>query len=173
MFQVGDYIIYGMSGVCVVENIGEIQTKVVPQDKIYYTLRPFYSDRSTIFTPTDNQKVKMRSILSKEEAMSLLNHVKSIDCEWINDDKGREVEYKEAIKQCDCKQLLKIVKSLHKSRKEKLADGKKVPARDEKYYHLAEDSLYGELSLSLGLEIEETKELVLSLIEDALGNSEV
>lgn len=168
MFQVGDYIIYGMSGVCVVENIGEIQTKVVPQDKIYYTLRPYYSDRSTIFTPTDNQKVKMRSILSSKEAMSLLDHVKSIDCEWAKDEKGREVEYKEAIKQCDCKQLLKIVKSLYKSRKEKLADGKKVPARDEKYYHLAEDSLYGELSLSLGLDIEETKDLVLSRIEEDL-----
>lgn len=168
MFQIGDYIIYGMNGVCVVENIGEIETEVVPKDRIYYTLRPYYSDRSTIFTPTDNQKVKMRSILTKEEAISLLNSIHHIDCLWVNDEKGREMEYKEAIKQYDCKQLLKIVKSLYLSRKEKLADGKKVPARDEKYYHMAEDSLYGELALSLRLEIEETKDLVLSKIEEAL-----
>ncbi len=167
MFQVGDYIIYGMNGVCVVENIGEIETKVVPKDRIYYTLRPFYSDRSTIFTPTDNQKVKMRSILTKQEAVSLLNSIQTIDCLWANDEKGREMEYKEAIKECDCKQLLKIVKSLYLSSKAKLADGKKVPARDEKYYYMAENSLYGELALSLGLEIEETKELILSKIDES------
>ncbi|ABX43025.1 CarD family transcriptional regulator [Lachnoclostridium phytofermentans] len=166
MFQVGDYIIYGMNGVCVVENIGEIETKVVPKDRLYYTLRPYYSDRSTIFTPTDNLKVKMRSILTKDEAVSILNNIHNIDCSWDIDEKIREMEYKEAIRQCDCKQLLKIVKSLYFSRKAKLADGKKVPARDEKYYHMAEDSLYGELAVSLGLEIEETKELVLSKIED-------
>lgn len=168
MFQVGDYIIYGMNGVCVVENIGEIETEVVPKDRIYYTLRPYYSDRSTIFTPTDNKKVKMRSILTQAEAVSLLNSIHQIDCYWLNDEKGREMEYKEAIKQCDCMQLLKIVKSLYLSRKEKLAEGKKVPARDEKYFHMAEDSLYGELALSLGLEIEETKELVLSRIEESV-----
>jgi CarD family transcriptional regulator len=167
MFQVGDYIIYGMNGVCVVENIGEIEANVVPKERLYYTLRPYYSDRSTIFTPTDNIKVKMRSILTKEEAVSLLNNIHNIDCLWDNNEKGREMEYKEAIRKCDCKQLLKIVKSLYLSRKAKLADGKKLPARDEKYYYMAEDSLYGELSLSLGLEIEEAKELVLSKIEES------
>nr|WP_295682489.1 CarD family transcriptional regulator [uncultured Lachnoclostridium sp.] len=166
MFQIGDIIIYGTSGVCIIDNIGPIDSPSASKGRTYYTLHPYYSERNTIFTPTDNKKVQMRSILSKEEATSLINNIQEIKCIWANDERGREVEYKEAIKQCDCKQLLKIVKSIYFSRKEKIAEGKKVPARDEKYYHMAEESLYGELALSLGLEIDQVEELVHSKLEE-------
>lgn len=56
MFDVGDYIVYGNNGVCLVEKVGPLESSVMSKEKIYYTLSPCYMQGSTIFTPADNQK---------------------------------------------------------------------------------------------------------------------
>ena len=37
MFKTGDYIVYGNSGVCKVENVGVIDSPIAEKDEIYYT----------------------------------------------------------------------------------------------------------------------------------------
>lgn len=66
MFEVGDFIIYGSNGVCRVENVGSMDMKGVPSDKMYYTLVPVYSSKTKVFTPVDNAKVIMRPVISEQ-----------------------------------------------------------------------------------------------------------
>ena len=47
MFQVGDFIVYGSTGVCEVESIGTLDIPGMSKDRVYYTLRPCYEQRST------------------------------------------------------------------------------------------------------------------------------
>jgi len=44
-------------------------------------------------------------------------------------------------------------------------EGKKVTAVDEKYFHLAENSLYGELAIPLEMTKEEVKKYVVERVE--------
>ena len=94
MFQVGDLIVYGNTGVCRVEKIGTPDLAGVPDGVDYYTLSPYYSQNSKIFTPCDNDKVVMRPIISKREARKIVKEIPSIGLLIITDEKKREEKFK-------------------------------------------------------------------------------
>lgn len=94
MFQAGDFIVYGSTGVCLVEKVGPVEIPGVSKDKLFYTLSPCYESKSKIFTPVDNQKVVMRPVLSREQALQLIDGIKEIRLLGISDEKKREEEYK-------------------------------------------------------------------------------
>lgn len=151
MFQKNDYIIYGNNGVCIVKDIGTLDMPGIPKERIYYTLIPCYKKDSQIFVPADNCKVIMRPIIRKEEVLQLIEEIPSIELLWIEDEKQRETCYKEALRKCDCRELIRVIKTIHQRGQKRIAQGKKITASDEKYYQLAEDSLYGEIAVALGM----------------------
>lgn len=165
MFQIGEYIVYGSTGVCVVEKIGSIDVPGMSKDRVYYTLRPCYEKKSTIFTPVDNTKVIMRYVIGKEEALELIDNIHQMGCLVISDEKHREIEYKECFLKCDCKELIKMMNTIYIRRQERLAQGKKVTAKDDRYYHMAEDNLFGELAIALGIEKNEVKDFIKNRVE--------
>ena len=78
----------------------------------------------------------------------------------VDNDKQRESMYKEAIKSCDCRELVKIIKNLQSRKLKRLSEGKKTTATDEKYIKIAEENLYSELAFAVGREIKEMQQLV-------------
>ncbi|MFR7992288.1 MAG: CarD family transcriptional regulator [Lachnospiraceae bacterium] len=160
MFQVGQYVVYGHCGVCTVEHIGVLEEGTGISGKEYYTLCPCYHSGGKIYIPVDSQKVIMRSILSKEEAMQLIHAIPGVETLWIADERKREQIYKETIHKCDCMELVKIIKTIYLRMRAREEAGKKLLESDLKYFHVAEDRLYGELAVSLGMNLEQTKTFV-------------
>lgn len=166
MFEIGDYIIYGNTGVC---KVGEVTKMAVPgtkDDKLYYTLEPVYDKGCRLFTPVDNQKVKMRPIISKEEADELIRHIKEIDTLCVLDEKNREQIYKDTIRTCSCVEWVRMIKTLYIRKETRLAAGKKVTSSDAKYLHLAEESLYGELSVVMGIPKNEIEAYITKRVQE-------
>lgn len=157
MFHIGNFVIYGLSGVCKVEEIGTMQLSGIESDKLYYTLLPLYTKGSRLFTPVDNQKVVMRPILTKEEVYDLIDVFDEVDIIDEQQDKNRELAYKEALFSCDCKEWIRIIQTTIKRKEERIALGKKMAASDERYLKQAQDCLYGEFAVSLGIEKKEVK----------------
>lgn len=160
MFEVGDYMVYGSHGICRVEAVGPMELSVAQKGRLYYTLSPLYLNGSTVYTPVDNLKVVMRPILSKREALDFIEKIPEIDQLWVPDEKGREQIYKAALKTCECMDLIKIIKTLYLRKQSRLEDGKKVTSVDVKYLKLAEDQLYGELAIPLGMEKDKVEEYI-------------
>ena len=170
MFKVGDYVIYGNAGVCRVEDIGPLS--IGSKDKDYYTLVPVYGRNSRLYTVVDSDKVVIRPIMTKEESDALIDEMEDIDTLWIGDEKRREEIYKETMKTCDCKAWVQIIKTLYLRKLDRLAKGKKVTSSDERYLHMAEDNLYGELAFSLEMPKEKVGEFITERIRakrEALG----
>lgn len=165
MFEIGDYIVYGNVGVCEVVEIGTLDSPLIPEDKLYYTLVPCYTNGSRIFTPIDNEKVVMRSIISKDEALELLEDIDNISSLDITEEKGREAKYKEVFSTCDCRDLVKLIKTIYERKEQRQAEGKKLTVADEKYIRLAEESLFGELAIPLDVDVEKVKDYVLEQVE--------
>ncbi len=149
MFEKGEYIIYGTSGVCRIEDITTMNMASIPRDKLFYVLSPSSQKGGRIFTPVDNQKTLMRRILSKEEAMKLIDEIPQIEELWITNEKMREEKYKECMRSGDCRDWIRIIKTLYLRKLERNAQGKKITATDEKYLRMAEDYLYSELEIPL------------------------
>lgn len=165
MFKIGEYIVYGMNGVCRVEEIGPMNMSGIDSDKVYYTLLPLYTRGSRVFTPVDNQKVVMRPVISKQEVCKLIDEMKDIEQIEVSDDKKRELAYKEAVKSCDCRELIRIINTVLKRKEERLAQGKKMSACDERYLKQALDTLYGEFAISLKIEKGEVEDFITHRVE--------
>ncbi len=165
MFEVGDYIIYGSSGVCQITDIGPMKMSGVPKDKLYYTMVPCYIRDSEIFSPIDNQSVVMRRVMSKNEAEDFITSISDIDELEIVEEKKRELEYKQAVLTCKPDILVGLIKTIQTRIDERTAEGKKVTSSDAKYFHIAEDNLIGELAISLDMEKEEVKDYIKDRVE--------
>lgn len=165
MFDKGDYVVYGGDGVFRVEEIGPLDISGIPATQMFYTLKPISGRDSTVFSPIENEGSTIRPVMSKEDAKKLIDSIEEIELLEIPDDKKREIVFKESLRKYDNFELIRIMKTLIRRRDEKLAAGKKVTALDEKYYHIAEERLCGELTVALNMERGDVVKVVGDRIE--------
>ena len=169
MFAKGDWIVYGNSGVCEVKDITTLNMKGVAQDRLYYLLSPCHRKDSKIFTPVESDKTVMRAVLTREEADTLIDSIPEIDELRIGNYKFREEKYKETVRSCDCRDWVRIIKTLYMRKEARMAQGKKTTAMDERYLRMAEDNLYSELSLVLGIPKEEMEGYITQRVVELAG----
>lgn len=79
MYQVGELIVYGGTGVCRVEAVETPQQRGPEAGRQYYLLKPLYQD-GTIRIPVDS-KVFMRPVISRQEAEALLDAIPGMHAE--------------------------------------------------------------------------------------------
>ncbi len=165
MFEVGEYIVYGCKGVCQVEEITHIDIPGSNKDRLYYVLAPMDDRNGKIYAPTDNEKVAMRKVITEKEARQLIEEMPQIEKIWVSNEKQRELKYKEALRTCDYRAWISIIKTLYFRKKERIAQGKKITSLDERYLKAAENELYSELSLTLGIPRGEMEQLICKRLE--------
>lgn len=155
MFQADDVVVYGNNGICKITDVGTISMSGVDNHRQYYTLRPVYQSETVFYVPVENMKTNIRLVITKDEAKKLIEDIADMESAWIVNEKERETQYKEALRSCDCRELIKIIKTLYQRKQSRIQDGKKVTTVDERYFHLAEAQLYEELGFALGMAKEE------------------
>jgi len=166
MFAVNDYIVYGNHGVCKVENIGTVSLAMVDKNKVYYTLRPVYKNEAVVYAPVENPKSVIRPVLTREDADKLIEEIPSLESVWIGNEKEREMQYKAALRSCDCRELIRIIKTLYHRKMDRIKDGKKVTVVDERYFRQAEEQLYGELAFAMDMERNQVGEYLNTRISE-------
>ena len=162
MYQVGELVQYGNSGVCKIEEIVQ-GVPGLQKDTRCYLLIPVNGRDGKIYSPVDSGKVKMRRILSGEEVRDLMGKAPQIEELTILNEKQCESVYKEELYSVDCYRWLGLLKTLYSRRAARLLAGKKVTATDERYLKSVEDRLREELSIVIGAE--ETKSELQKLSE--------
>ncbi len=150
MFEKGDYIVYGLNGACLVENITEMDLAGSGKSRKYYILRPMTRNKGTIYCPVDNQKTVMRNIVSRVEAEKLLDGITGLPDIKIENDKLREEQYKKIMNGGDLEKCLSLIKTLIDKRRSRLAAGRKFTSVDERYLKGVSDVVNSELSLIFG-----------------------
>lgn len=166
MFKKGEYIICGTNGICQVEDITTLDIPGVDHKRMYYLLKPVFSSGSTVYKPTDSDTSALRPALSKEEADSLIESIPNIPTIPIADEKALERTYKEYIHSNSCQSLVQLIKTIYLRKQKRILKGYKVTAVDSKYYKMAEDFLYGELSVALNIPREEMRDYITSQIDE-------
>jgi len=159
MFSVGEFIVHKNNGICKVSKIAPLPADMGGTDQAYYFLAPLNS-KGEIFTPAEENNVNIRGVLTKKEALKLIDEIPNLEDEVIENDKLRDAHYKDALKSNDCRAYVKILKTLYARRVQRMAVGKKSTASEERYYKQAEESLYSELAFAIGKEREAIKAIV-------------
>lgn len=168
MFQVGEYIVYGINGICRVEEIGP--SPYDPTDaRTYYLLVPLNNPtRSTIYTPVDNDRVPMRRLMTKEEIDALLERFPVIELLSVPVEKQRREIYRSVIGALEPEGYVRIIKTVSQRRAELAAARKHFPATDLEYGRLAKHLLCSECAHVLGI----TEEAADNYIARRLGKAE-
>jgi len=165
MFNIGDYVVYGNKGVCEVRKIGPIDIPGMSTDREYYTLTQVYTRGSTIFVPVDKVDSGLRSVLTEEEAKNLIDDIRNFIPIWIQNDKEREALFTETLRNANSRALFEMIIALYHRKERRLADGKKATSTDERFFHAAEDILYGELGIALGIAKDEVRDYIMKEVE--------
>lgn len=151
MFGKGEYVVVGNKGVCMVEDVTTLNISGVDKEREYYILKPVYMAGSTVYVPVDTAKESMRRVLTKEEAMQLIDAIPEIPLITITNDKLLEQEYRGCMRTNCCEEWIRIIKTIYLRKQKRLEAGRKVTAVDAKYFRIAEDNLYGELAVALDI----------------------
>ena len=165
MFQVNDTVLYGTEGVCVVEEIAERTFDRKTQE--YYVLRPVDGvRRSTIFVPTQNEKLcaRMHRLLSADEIREMIRQLPGAEPIWIDDDNLRRQRYAEILREGDRLTVLRLLKALYRHREALKTTGRKFHASDERFLKEGEKLIYSEFAHVLQMEVSQ----VLPYIEAQL-----
>ena len=160
MFKIGEYVVCGNKGVCIVEDVAKLDISGVDKEREYYILKPLYMAGSTVYVPVDSAGKSMRRVLKRDEAQKLIKGIPDVPLLVITNEKLSEQMYRECIKTNDCEELIKIIKTIYLRKQKRMQAGRKVTAVDAKYFHIAEDSLYGELAVALEMPKDEVESYI-------------
>ena len=168
MYQIGDKVVYGVHGVCVVVDQEE---RVIDRKHLtYLALEPLSQDGSRYLVPTHNDAAmaKLRRMLSKEELEALMDSEEVRSDGWVPDENQRKQTYRELISSGDRARLMRMVRTLYRHRAAQTAAGRKCHLCDENFLRDAEKLLTGEVSVVMGLENDAAKQYIRNkLKEDA------
>lgn len=158
MFQKGEKIIYGQTGVCVVEDICE-KAFIKNQSKTYYVLKPLGIDNNVIYAPIQGGKVFMRRLITKPEAESLIDSIPEIVNSIPEVDFTKE-EYIEKINNHSLEELVSLTAVIYAKKLSATRLKKRLHNVDEKYLKIGENLLFGELAAVLEIEFDKVQEYI-------------
>lgn len=166
MYNVGDIIVYGEHGICRVAAVGPLDLGG-PGGRLYYTLHPYYQPELVIYAPIDNERVVIRPPVTREQAEQIVSELPGVPELEIPDEKGREALFSQVQHGCDCRALAGMLKTLYRRRAQRQQKGRRATSVDERYFHAAEDQLYGELAFALGMNRDEAPEYIRTCLGQA------
>lgn len=170
MFEKGEYIIYGRSGICRIEDITHLSISGADRKRLYYVLSPLNIKGNRVYFPVDKKDVNARKVITEQEAWALLDEIPNIEEIGVTNEKLREESYKQALNSCDYRQWVAVIKTLRQRKKTRLSQGKKVGATDERYLKMAEDALYGELAFVMGKNRTDMEPFIFHYIKEKDGS---
>lgn len=171
MYQIGDLVVYGNEGVCRIEEIGFLDIPSIDKNRLYYTLAPIYHD-GKIFTPVDTT-IFMRPVIKYEEAQHLIQQIPDLQTNVLYETRKSQLlsdHYESLLQTHDCADLIKLIKSVYIKRQVISENGKNLGKTDERYMKLAEDVLYGEFAVVLGIPKNDVKNYIGETIERLENN---
>ena len=164
MFAIGEMIVYGSDGVFVVS---EYASSPVDKhdDRVFYVLRPAYGNESDVtYTPADNQRVTMRRVMSRDEAIAFIDTIPDIPELYVENEKKRRIAYRDALSECSNETYIKILKSVRHKREDCLTQRKRLSESDAEYEKKAKYCLYGELATALEIAFNEVEDFIKSAL---------
>lgn len=151
MLKVGETLVYGSSGVCRVEDICVRDCGGAKRE--YYVLRPVYDERSTVYIPTDSEKLisHARALLTRQEVYDIIDAMPEEGFDWIVNDKERGEAFRSILEEGSRRDIVKLIHTLYLRKRELSEKGRKLRSSDESIMQRAERLLYGEFAWVLGI----------------------
>ena len=160
MFEIGETVSYGTTGVCVIDS--EIEKNVKGVNRKYLVLKPVFQNNATVYVPEDNETLlsRIRKVLTAGEVEELISQIPGYNTKWIANDNERIKLFRQILVSGDREQLTKMVRMLYLHRKNLYSKGRKLHSTDEHFLKDAQTVLFGEFAVALGIRPEEVESYI-------------
>lgn len=165
-YNVGDYVIYGNNGVCLIEDI--IEKDFGEGKKSCYALKAVYGNTMRIYLSVESPKVKdsFRKVLSEERVREILDTAEDAEIDWEADSKERANKLNAIISGGDRAEIFKMLRAMYLRKKGLELSSKKLYASDERALSSAEKLIGEEFAFVLGVEKEEIIRKIKDMISE-------
>ena len=165
MFKTNDKVLYGSSGICVVE--GKIKREFKGENIEYYVLKPIENMNSTIFVPTNNKELvsRIKKLLIESEIEDMIKALPEENLEWISHDNTRRDKFKSIIKSGNRNDIMVLIRTLDTKQLELKEAGRKMHAVDVGLLKDAQKILHDEMAYVLDIESDQVVSYILSKFE--------
>ncbi len=149
-YKIGDYVLYGVSGACKITEIGTLSFG--GPDKIYYSLKPVYDSRSTIYVPVMKEDEIVRKVMSREEAKEIVEKLGEVTpAETMPEKETCDA----VLKSGDHVEVIKMILLLRNLRKENRKNHKGLNISEERMLRDAERIFFSEMATAFDMSMEE------------------
>ncbi len=175
MFQPGELVVYGTTGVCRVEEVTRPNRTGPDRERQYYLLKPLHQD-GVIYTPVEsNGKVPIRAVITREEAEALIDLIPTMCAEAYHGPTLQALaqHYQTVVRSHDCRDLIELMMSIYAKRQLVESQNRRLGMVDERFMKQAERLLYGELSVALDIPFDDVQSYIAQRVDRGLENSAV
>lgn len=160
MFSIGDKIIYGSEGVYTVKEFTTSPIDKTDTRQFYVLCSVYGPSGNVIITPVGNDKVKMRPVMSRDEALAFIDRIPEITTLTVEKEKNRREVYRQTLANATGDDFVSIIKTVMERREIFLKAKKRLSESDNDYERKAKFCLNGELASSLDIPIDEVDSFI-------------
>ncbi len=164
--QTGNFVIYRSTEICKIEGFENKSFDNVTS-KEYCVLVPADGGSSKYYVPREFAEAKLRRLLTKEEIEQLIDGMRGEQPEWGSTEERRKNVFNEVLSSGDYRRIISMLHSLYLEKQERLAQGKKLLATDEKAMKSAEQLINREFSFVLGIKENEVTDYISKQLSNA------
>jgi len=166
LFGINEIVVYGSTGVCRIEAIGTPEFHGVDKSQSYYTLKPVFGD-GVIYCPVENTRVFIRPVISREQAEQLIDAIPSMHAQAYHNRSTQLLteHYSEVINTHDCAGLIEMIMSIYHKKQALAGQKRRLGQVDERFMKRAQNLLYGEMAVALGIDKDEVEQYIASRME--------
>lgn len=157
MFQVGDAVSYGTSGVCTIAE--KKRMKLAGQLCDCYVLQPVYDHSLRICVPCGSQVLlqRMHALPTREELLALLHEPAP---RHEPDPDARREQYRRTLQSGDRRALLGMVRDLYTERRRRHAAGRQLSGYEDSALREAQTVLHSEFAYTMGITPQEVPDFI-------------
>lgn len=161
MYQTGDRVVYGNSGICCIERIDVPEFDTFERGKQYYFMR-CEEDNSRIYAPVDT-RVPMRAVMDSAQAQALLQQLPTLPTTQppSRDHKLVAQHYQKLMQEHTAESLACTIKSIHLRRK---GSAGRMTSAEESILKKAENQLCAEMAAALSIPPASARDMLLDAI---------
>lgn len=160
MYKIGDVVVYSVSGVCKVEDICKKDFGSFSAD--YYILRPVMQSASTVFVPTQNEKLttKIHSVLSRDSFDKVFALAKTRDFVRPDSESERREAFLKILESGNREDLILMIFDLKKLSREQTEKGRRLHLADERLLNSAQTLLFEEVAYVYDIDKNDAEEFI-------------
>lgn len=155
MFEIGDVVIYSEHGLCKIDDI--CKKDLFGETRLYYVLHPIGEQTLKISTPVDGKKKRLMRTMNRKEAEELMDVFGSRGIEWVENPKQRARAYQSLVQSGERQKIAEVTGALMDK---KLNTDQKIYDQDRKLLNHVQSILFRELSMALGISVEDVADQV-------------